>query len=133
MADSITGGIDKAGLAEMRRTYSDLKPKVRRSINRKALRKAGQPVLKLAKKGVSVRSGLTRKNLAMSVEVTNFAGSVSVGVKRRGSRGRSSIVHLIEDQSPFLEPALVAGRAQAVTRYGEAVREEIEKTLPGAL
>lgn len=130
--DGITAIVEQEGLNEMRVNFNALRPKLKRSINRKALRKAAQPVLKLAKAGISVDTALTRRNLRIAVTVTDYKGEASVGVRRKGSRGRASLVHLIEDHKPFLRPALVGGRMLAIRRYGEVVKEEIERTLPRA-
>ncbi len=87
----VTGRIQ--GIEELQTKLAAIGPKFDRSVRREAIRKAGNVVLKEARKRVRKKSGGLAKALGVSVTATNDGENARIGA-RRGKGGRHA--HLIE-------------------------------------
>lgn len=119
------------GLPELSRQFDRLSAKLQRRTLRGALRKAGRPVLKEAKRLVPVKTKALKRSLAMKTSVTRTTAVMTVGARKGAKGSPSSRVHLTEKGTahsaakPFLRPALVNKKQEALDRFTSALREEI--------
>jgi HK97 gp10 family phage protein len=82
------------GVEELRGKLKKLGDKQERKVTRTAIRKAGNLVLKNARKRAPKKSGRLRKGLAVRVSVTTTGETVRIGAKRRAGARHAHLIEL---------------------------------------
>lgn len=107
---------------------------VERKLLRKAIAKGLKPIVRIAKQNVPVKSGLLRKSIKSAV-TKMVSGKVYVDPKTIGENGDkpAKYAHIVEfggpkhrNPTPFMRPALDAGRDEALELIAATFREEIK-------
>jgi HK97 gp10 family phage protein len=130
-------GIKLEGFAELRKTLDLLEGRLRGRVIRKAQRKALQPTVKEIKarapKGLT---GETRKSIGLVNTYMTDTTSDVVITNRRGKKYPHSHVAMFHEfgtvylaAKPFMEPTFRSDIGRILDRFGNSLREEIDKVL----
>lgn len=144
MADGFkaSAGLRIDGMRDLQRLLNRLPERARKTAMRQAQRAAGTVIVRAARAKVPRRTGNLRKSLGVRVY---RKGDVFVAVigARRGDKFTSTVAgrkmtasrysHLVEKGTatmkarPFLRPALMEARAQAIKVLGDKLGKAIER------
>lgn len=134
-AQAPTGqGVAIEGLAELKKSFTELSDSMQRGILRTALRQAARPVVRAARALVPVDTGLTKKAIGTKVWLRkDSVATVMIGVRRGKEGKRHFLTHLLElgtrnmRARPFLRPALDSQKNAAVEALAAALKSRIDK------